>query len=125
MCAAQATERGLSEAEAAHRVEQHGYNEISEASRNPVLVYLGYLWNPLSWAMEAAAILAIILLDYADFCLIIALLFLNATIRQTLFSYHSAESLADSCLILVLFSCQCLHQTRQHRSPGSIPHAHE
>ena len=44
-------------------------------------MFLGYLWNPLSWAMEAAALLAIILLDYADFCLIIALLLVNATIR--------------------------------------------
>lgn len=30
--------------------------------------------------MEVAAILAIILLDYPDFCLIIALLIMNATI---------------------------------------------
>ena len=30
--------------------------------------------------MEVAAIVAIALLDYADFCLIVALLFLNATI---------------------------------------------
>ena len=96
VCAAQATERGLSEAEAAHRTEQHGYNEIPEASRNPVLVYLGYLWNPLAWAMEAAAILAIILLDYADFCLIIALLFLNATIRQALFIHYRTEPFAYS-----------------------------
>lgn len=32
--------------------------------------FLGYLWNPLSWAMEVAALLAIILLDYADFALV-------------------------------------------------------
>lgn len=32
------------------------------------------MWNPLSWAMEAAAIIAIALLDYADFALILALL---------------------------------------------------
>jgi hypothetical protein len=30
------------------------------------------VWNPLSWAMEVAAILAIILLDYADFALVSA-----------------------------------------------------
>ena len=38
------------------------------------------MWNPLSWAMEAAAIIAIALLDFADFALILALLFVNATI---------------------------------------------
>jgi H+-transporting ATPase len=31
---------------------------------------VGYLNNPLSWAMEVAALLAIILLDYADFALV-------------------------------------------------------
>ena len=41
---------------------------------------LQYMWNPLSWAMEAAAIIAIGLLDYVDFALILALLFVNATI---------------------------------------------
>lgn len=39
-----------------------------------------YMWNPLSWAMEVAALLAIILLDYPDFCLIVGLLVMNATI---------------------------------------------
>ncbi len=34
----------------------------------------------LAQAMEAAAIIAIVLQDYADFALILALLFLNATI---------------------------------------------
>jgi H+-transporting ATPase len=38
------------------------------------------MWNPLSWAMEIAAIIAIILGDYADFALILALLLINSTI---------------------------------------------
>lgn len=46
----------------------------------PFLSSLQYMWNPLSWAMEAAAIIAIALLDYADFALIVALLLVNATI---------------------------------------------
>ena len=53
---------------------------LPESSRSALLVYLGYMWNPLSWAMEAAAIIAIALLDYVDFALIVALLFTNATI---------------------------------------------
>ncbi len=43
--------------------------------------------------MEVAAILAIILLDYPDFCLIIALLVMNATI-----SYRE-EASADKVLL--------------------------
>lgn len=41
------------------------------------------MWNPLSWAMEVAAIIAIALLDFADFGVIIALLLCNAVIRYT------------------------------------------
>ena len=42
--------------------------------------------------MEVAAIIAIALLDYADFCLIVALLFLNATIS------YVEESNADKAI---------------------------
>lgn len=42
--------------------------------------------------MEVAAVIAIALLDYADFCLIIALLFLNATIS------YVEESNADKAI---------------------------
>eukprot|EP00878_Enallax_costatus_P001566 GHUV01001717.1.p1 GENE.GHUV01001717.1~~GHUV01001717.1.p1 ORF type:complete len:123 (+),score=22.34 GHUV01001717.1:589-957(+) len=65
-----ATPHGLTEAEAAKRLEEFGPNKLPETSVSPVLRFLGYLWNPLSWAMEVAAILAIILLDYADFALV-------------------------------------------------------
>ncbi|WIA34892.1 hypothetical protein OEZ86_013179 [Tetradesmus obliquus] len=75
-----ATAAGLSEAQAAERLAEFGPNRLPESSTNPILRFLGYLWNPLSWAMEVAAVLAIILLDYADFALIVALLLLNATI---------------------------------------------
>ncbi|WIA14718.1 hypothetical protein OEZ85_003208 [Tetradesmus obliquus] len=75
-----ATPAGLSEAQAAERLAEFGPNRLPESSTNPILRFLGYLWNPLSWAMEVAAVLAIILLDYADFALIVALLLLNATI---------------------------------------------
>lgn len=84
----QATEAGLDAAEVKRRLDQYGYNKLPESTRIPFLVFLGYLWNPLSWAMEVAALLAIILLDYADFCLIIALLLVNATIR---YFNHSME----------------------------------
>lgn len=53
---------------------------LEQTKHNPLLRYLGYMNNPLSWAMEAAAIIAIALLDYADFVLIVFLLILNATV---------------------------------------------
>ena len=74
------SEGGLSEDEAAKRLAEYGPNELPERKRNPVLLFLSYMWNPLSWAMEIAAIVSIVLLDYADFGLIVALLLLNSTI---------------------------------------------
>ncbi|KAK9838144.1 hypothetical protein WJX81_003766 [Elliptochloris bilobata] len=74
------TPEGLDDAQVADRLKEYGPNKLPEHSRSPILQFLGYLWNPLSWAMEAAAIIAIILLDYADFALILFLLLLNAVI---------------------------------------------
>lgn len=52
-----------------------------------VLKFLGFMWNPLSWVMEAAAIMAIALAngggrdpDWQDFVGIIVLLVINSTI---------------------------------------------
>uniref|UniRef100_A0A2N9IAI7 Plasma membrane ATPase n=1 Tax=Fagus sylvatica TaxID=28930 RepID=A0A2N9IAI7_FAGSY len=54
---------------------------------NKVLKFLGFMWNPLSWVMEAAAIMAIALAngggkppDWQDFVGIMALLIINSTI---------------------------------------------
>ena len=76
----QTTHHGLTSAEVEKRLAEYGPNKLPESSRSAILVFLGYMWNPLSWAMEAAAIIAIALLDYADFALIVALLLLNSVI---------------------------------------------
>ncbi|KAL6757306.1 hypothetical protein V8C86DRAFT_2626506 [Haematococcus lacustris] len=88
----QATVHGLTADEAAKRLIEYGPNKLPESTRNPVLVFLGYLWNPLSWAMEVAAIISIALLDYADFALIVALLIVNASIS------YVEESNADKAI---------------------------
>lgn len=75
-----ASAEGLTSAEATRRLAEHGPNALPEESHSPVLAFLGHCWNPLAWAMEAAAIVAIALLDYPDFALILALLLCNATI---------------------------------------------
>lgn len=88
----QATVHGLTVDEAAKRLIEYGPNKLPETSRNQILVFLGYLWNPLSWAMEIAAIISIALLDYPDFALIVALLLGNATIS------YVEESSADKAI---------------------------
>lgn len=83
---------GLTSAEAQKRLAEYGPNKLPESSRIALFVFLGYMWNPLSWAMEAAAILAIILLDYADFALIVGLLLINSCIS------YVEESNADKAI---------------------------
>ncbi|KAF7843207.1 ATPase 9, plasma membrane-type [Senna tora] len=60
---------------------------IKRLNESKLLKFLGFMWNPLSWVMELAAIMAIALAngggkppDWQDFVGIVALLFINSTI---------------------------------------------
>ncbi|GBG30539.1 Plasma membrane ATPase [Hondaea fermentalgiana] len=55
------TKGGLTSEEAARRLEQYGPNALPETETNKCLQFLSFMWNPLSWVMEAAAIVAIVL----------------------------------------------------------------
>ncbi|XP_024371153.1 plasma membrane ATPase [Physcomitrium patens] len=81
------TEEGLSNEEAEARLQIFGFNKLEEKSESKFLKFLGFMWNPLSWVMEAAAIMAIALAngggqppDWQDFIGIICLLIINSTI---------------------------------------------
>ncbi|KAH9610206.1 hypothetical protein KSS87_016197 [Heliosperma pusillum] len=81
------TPKGLTSEEGAHRLEVFGPNRLEEKKENKFLKFLGFMWNPLSWVMEAAAIMAIALAngggkppDWQDFVGIMCLLVINSTI---------------------------------------------
>ncbi|KAL0847000.1 hypothetical protein Bca101_020246 [Brassica carinata] len=57
------TKEGLSSDEGKKRLEIFGPNKLEEKSENKFLKFLGFMWNPLSWVMESAAIMAIVLRD--------------------------------------------------------------
>eukprot|EP01135_Chromosphaera_perkinsii_P001670 Nk52_evm47s208 gene=Nk52_evmTU47s208 len=71
---------GLTDEEAELRRRIYGQNVMEEGSASPILLFLSFMWNPMSWAMELAGIVAICLLDYIDFCLILVLLLLNSSL---------------------------------------------
>ncbi|XP_041998761.1 ATPase 8, plasma membrane-type-like isoform X1 [Salvia splendens] len=78
---------GLTSAEAAKRLEAFGANKLEEKNESKLLKFLGFMWNPLSWVMECAAIMAIMLAhgggkppDWQDFVGIMVLLIINSTI---------------------------------------------
>ncbi|CAM8911198.1 unnamed protein product [Rhodiola kirilowii] len=81
------TPDGLTSEEGANRLEIFGPNKLEEKKESKILKFLGFMWNPLSWVMEAAALMAIVLAngdgrppDWQDFVGIVALLVINSTI---------------------------------------------
>ncbi|KAK1274335.1 ATPase 10, plasma membrane-type [Acorus gramineus] len=78
---------GLSSLDAEARLVLFGPNKLEEKPENKFLKFLSFMWNPLSWVMEAAALMAIALAngggedpDWQDFVGIICLLLINSTI---------------------------------------------
>lgn len=78
---------GLTTEAAEDRLRIFGPNKLEEKEESKILKFLGFMWNPLSWVMEAAAIMAIALAngggkppDWQDFVGIITLLIINSTI---------------------------------------------
>ncbi|EYU22075.1 hypothetical protein ABFS82_01G042400 [Erythranthe guttata] len=81
------TREGLTSEEGQNRLQIFGPNKLEEKKESKILKFLGFMWNPLSWVMEAAALMAIVLAngdnrppDWQDFVGIVALLFINSTI---------------------------------------------
>ncbi|GAB2293654.1 Plasma membrane ATPase 4 [Dionaea muscipula] len=81
------TKEGLSSEEGKQRLQIFGPNKLEEKKESKLLKFLGFMWNPLSWVMESAAIMAIALAngggkppDWQDFVGIVVLLFINSTI---------------------------------------------
>ncbi|GMJ07149.1 H(+)-ATPase 2, PLASMA MEMBRANE PROTON ATPASE 2 [Hibiscus trionum] len=81
------TREGLSSEDGARRLQIFGPNKLEEKKESKILKFLGFMWNPLSWVMEAAAIMAIALAngegkppDWQDFVGIVCLLIINSTI---------------------------------------------
>ncbi|KAI9117499.1 hypothetical protein K1719_011665 [Acacia pycnantha] len=81
------SKEGLSSEDGEKRIQIFGPNKLEEKKESKVLKFLGFMWNPLSWVMECAAIMAIVLAngggkppDWQDFTGIVVLLIINSTI---------------------------------------------
>jgi H+-transporting ATPase len=74
---------GLTQAEAATRLEKYGPNEIAEHTTNPVLKFLSYFWGPIPWMIEIAVILSGAVGHWADFVIIGVLLLANGVVGFT------------------------------------------
>ncbi|CAF4392512.1 unnamed protein product, partial [Adineta steineri] len=82
-----ATAEGLTDEEVAERLEKFGHNKLDHKEKSAILQFLLFMWNPLSWVMEMAAVVAIAVSngggqppDWEDFVGIILLLLANSII---------------------------------------------
>ncbi|HSO18137.1 MAG TPA: plasma-membrane proton-efflux P-type ATPase, partial [Desulfosarcina sp.] len=71
---------GLSDEEARRRRERFGANEISEKTASALVHFLGFLWGPIPWMIEAAAVLSLAVRHWVDFGIIVTLLVFNAAV---------------------------------------------
>ncbi len=70
--------RGLTDTEAAARLQKYGPNAILEQEESALHRLLHYFWGPIPWMIEAAALLSVLIGHWADFAIITLLLLYNA-----------------------------------------------
>jgi H+-transporting ATPase len=71
---------GLTAAEAAARLERDGPNAIVAHEEPLWHKLLGYVWGPIPWMIEAAALISLVRRDWADFGVVAGLLVYNAAV---------------------------------------------
>ena len=87
-------QNGLTFAEAQARVAKYGPNAIEEKKRSPWAMFLAYFWGPMPWMIEAAAIMSLLVKDYVDFIIILALLLFNGVLG--FWQEHQAANALDA-----------------------------
>ncbi|KAF9686246.1 hypothetical protein SADUNF_Sadunf03G0138900 [Salix dunnii] len=113
----QCTKEGLSTEEGQKRLEE-----------NKILKFLGFMWNPLSWVMEGAAVVAIVLAngqgkppDWQDFVGIAVLLLINSTISFV--EENSAGNAAAALMAGLALKTKVLRDGRwiEHEAAVLVP----
>ncbi|CAL9752922.1 unnamed protein product [Musa acuminata subsp. burmannicoides] len=116
---------GLSSADAESRLQLFGLNKLEEKPENKFLKFLSFMWNPLSWVMEAAAVMAIALAnggsegpDWQDFVGIICLLILNSTI--SFIEENNAGNAAAALMARLAPKCKVLRDDQWQEKDSAI-----
>jgi H+-transporting ATPase len=87
-------ERGLTHEEVESRRKAHGYNEVAEEKRHPVLTFLGKFWGMSAWMLELIMIFSAALQKYSDLLVVSALLVVNAVL--SFLQEHRAAGVVDT-----------------------------
>src|SRR5512142_3141368 len=73
-------EAGLTRSEVEARLQEHGYNEVAEQKKHPILEFLGKFWGVSAWMLELIMVLSYVLRKYSDLAVVSALLVVNAVL---------------------------------------------
>jgi H+-transporting ATPase len=73
-------QHGLTHEEAANRLKKDGPNAIEEKRISPIVRFLTFLWGPIPWMIEVAAVLSAVVRHWEDFIIIFFMLALNAVV---------------------------------------------
>src|SRR5579864_689603 len=71
---------GLTRAEVDVRRKNHGYNEVAEKKRHPVIEFLQKFWGISAWMLELIMVLSAVLGHYSDLAVVGGLLVVNAVL---------------------------------------------
>ncbi|KAF9364570.1 hypothetical protein BGX34_001117 [Mortierella sp. NVP85] len=96
---------GLTDEEVLRRRETFGRNELIEKKRHPLLKFLSYFTGAIAYLIEIAVICSAIVGDWADFGIILALLFINAIIGFV--EEAKAESALDALKQTLALKTRC------------------
>ncbi|KAF9434195.1 hypothetical protein BGZ76_008421 [Entomortierella beljakovae] len=96
---------GLTDDEVLRRRETFGRNELIEKRTHPLLKFLSYFTGAIAYLIELAVICAAVVQKWADFGIILALLFINATIGFV--EEAKAESALDALKQTLALKTRC------------------
>ncbi|MCP4330814.1 MAG: plasma-membrane proton-efflux P-type ATPase [Alphaproteobacteria bacterium] len=85
---------GLTASEAAERLAKYGPNALQEVKKSLLQTLRPFFWAPIPWMIEAAALMALIVQDWGDFVIILALLLFNAGLG--FWEEHQATNALDA-----------------------------
>lgn len=119
------SKEGLTSEAVEQRLAIFGHNMLEEKKESKFLKFLGFMWNPLSWVMEAAAIMAIALAngggkppDWQDFVGIITLLVINSTI--SFIEENNAGNAAAALMARLAPKAKVLRDGRWNEEDASV-----
>jgi H+-transporting ATPase len=85
---------GLSGGEIKQRLADFGPNALPERHVSPLMQFAKFLWGPIPWMIEIAAVLSLVVGDFQDFTIIMVMLVFNAGIG--FWEEHKASNALDA-----------------------------